>query len=87
MSETVITVEGLSKRYLVAHNADSQGHKRYIALRDIIGRTTLADLLRGRERIEAELQQLIGLPLDGDALQDAAPAGDGGVSGDRIDER
>jgi regulator of protease activity HflC (stomatin/prohibitin superfamily) len=29
------------------------------ALRDIIGRTALADLLRGRERIEAELQQLI----------------------------
>ncbi len=31
------------------------------ALRDIIGRTTLADLLRGREQIEAELQQLIDL--------------------------
>jgi len=30
-------------------------------LRDIIGRTTLTDLLRGRERIEAELQQLIDL--------------------------
>jgi regulator of protease activity HflC (stomatin/prohibitin superfamily) len=29
------------------------------ALRDIIGRTTLADLLRGRERIEADLQKLI----------------------------
>jgi regulator of protease activity HflC (stomatin/prohibitin superfamily) len=29
------------------------------ALRDIIGRTALADLLRGREQIEAELQQLI----------------------------
>jgi regulator of protease activity HflC (stomatin/prohibitin superfamily) len=29
------------------------------ALRDIIGRTTLADLLKGREQIEAELQQLI----------------------------
>src|SRR5207253_2854911 len=29
------------------------------ALRDIIGRTTLGDLLRGRERIEGELQQLI----------------------------
>jgi regulator of protease activity HflC (stomatin/prohibitin superfamily) len=28
-------------------------------LRDIIGRTTLADLLRGRERIETELQALI----------------------------
>jgi regulator of protease activity HflC (stomatin/prohibitin superfamily) len=29
------------------------------ALRDIIGRTTLADLLRGREKIETELQHLI----------------------------
>jgi regulator of protease activity HflC (stomatin/prohibitin superfamily) len=29
------------------------------ALRDIIGRTSLADLLRGREKIEAELQRLI----------------------------
>jgi regulator of protease activity HflC (stomatin/prohibitin superfamily) len=29
------------------------------ALRDIVGRTTLTDLLRGRERIEAELQQPI----------------------------
>jgi regulator of protease activity HflC (stomatin/prohibitin superfamily) len=29
------------------------------ALRDIIGRTTLTDLLRGREQIEAELQHLI----------------------------
>jgi regulator of protease activity HflC (stomatin/prohibitin superfamily) len=28
-------------------------------LRDIIGRTALTDLLRGRERIESELQQLI----------------------------
>jgi len=29
------------------------------ALRDIIGRTSLTELLRGRERIESELQQLI----------------------------
>jgi regulator of protease activity HflC (stomatin/prohibitin superfamily) len=29
------------------------------ALRDIIGRTSLTDLLRGRERIEEELQRLI----------------------------
>ena len=29
------------------------------ALRDIIGRTTLADLLRGREQIELDLQKLI----------------------------
>jgi len=31
------------------------------ALRDIIGRTSLADLLRGREQIEQELQHLIDL--------------------------
>jgi regulator of protease activity HflC (stomatin/prohibitin superfamily) len=29
------------------------------ALRDVIGRTSLADLLRGRDRIEQELQQVI----------------------------
>jgi len=29
------------------------------ALRDIIGKTTLSDMLRGRERIEEELQRLI----------------------------
>jgi regulator of protease activity HflC (stomatin/prohibitin superfamily) len=29
------------------------------ALRDIIGRTSLADLLRGRDKIESELQKLI----------------------------
>jgi regulator of protease activity HflC (stomatin/prohibitin superfamily) len=29
------------------------------ALRDVIGRTALTDLLRGRERIESDLQQLI----------------------------
>ena len=29
------------------------------ALRDVIGRTALTDLLRGREKIEADLQQLI----------------------------
>ena len=35
------------------------------ALRDIIGRTALTDLLRGRERIEAELQHLIDQRSDG----------------------
>jgi regulator of protease activity HflC (stomatin/prohibitin superfamily) len=29
------------------------------ALRDIIGRTSLSELLRGREQIEADLQKLI----------------------------
>ena len=34
------------------------------ALRDIIGRTPLTDLLRGREQIEADLQQLIDSALE-----------------------
>jgi lipopolysaccharide transport system ATP-binding protein len=58
MSETVITVEGLSKRYLIAHNPESQGHKRYIAFRDVIGRVARdfarksADMLRGRQVLQ-----------------------------------
>jgi len=39
-------------------------------LRDIIGRTSLSDLLRGRERIEAELQALID-QRSNPSLQDA----------------
>jgi lipopolysaccharide transport system ATP-binding protein len=37
MSEAVIAVENLSKRYLVEHKPGSQGHKRYTALRDVVG--------------------------------------------------
>jgi ABC-type polysaccharide/polyol phosphate transport system ATPase subunit len=37
MPETVIAVENLSKRYLIEHSLESQGHKRYKALRDVIG--------------------------------------------------
>jgi lipopolysaccharide transport system ATP-binding protein len=37
MSEAVISVENLSKRYLIEHAPGSQGYKRYIALRDVIG--------------------------------------------------
>jgi lipopolysaccharide transport system ATP-binding protein len=60
MSETVITVEGLSKRYLIAHNAESQGHKRYIAFRDVIGRVARdlarksVDMLRGRQVLQGD---------------------------------
>src|SRR5438309_2920624 len=39
--------------------AQAIGWAAQTALRDIIGRTTLTDLLRGRERIESELQHLI----------------------------
>jgi lipopolysaccharide transport system ATP-binding protein len=37
MSDAVITVENLSKRYLVGHRSADQGYKRYTALRDVIG--------------------------------------------------
>ena len=40
MSETVITVENLSKRYLIEHSPEAQGHKRYTALRDVIEQNT-----------------------------------------------
>lgn len=58
MSETVIAVENLSKRYLIGHKLGAQGHKRYIALRDVIGdevrnfaRKALA-AARGRQALE-----------------------------------
>jgi lipopolysaccharide transport system ATP-binding protein len=37
MSETVVAVENLSKRYLVEHASASQGHTRHTTLRDLIG--------------------------------------------------
>jgi regulator of protease activity HflC (stomatin/prohibitin superfamily) len=43
----------------VQYYSDAVSWAAQTALRDIIGRTSLSDLLRGRERIEAELQQLI----------------------------
>jgi regulator of protease activity HflC (stomatin/prohibitin superfamily) len=43
----------------VQHYDNAVSWAAQTALRDIIGRTSLTDLLRGRERIEAELQQLI----------------------------
>jgi lipopolysaccharide transport system ATP-binding protein len=37
MSEAIITVENLSKRYIIEHAPAAQGYKRYTALRDVIG--------------------------------------------------
>jgi len=55
VSDTVITVENLSKSYLVGHKSADQGYKRYTALRDVIGqearnfaRNTI-NILRGRQ--------------------------------------
>lgn len=43
----------------VQHYPQAVSWAAQTALRDIIGRTSLSDLLRGRERIETELQELI----------------------------
>jgi regulator of protease activity HflC (stomatin/prohibitin superfamily) len=45
--------------FWMVHDAQAVSWAAQTALRDIIGRTTLTDLLRGRERIESELQLLI----------------------------
>jgi homopolymeric O-antigen transport system ATP-binding protein len=37
MSETIIKVENLSKRYVIERELGAQGYKRYTALRDVIG--------------------------------------------------
>src|ERR1700744_1924044 len=37
MSETIISVENLSKSYLIEHSPSARGHKRYTALREVIG--------------------------------------------------
>jgi ABC-type polysaccharide/polyol phosphate transport system ATPase subunit len=58
VSDTVITVEHLSKRYLVGHQA--AGRERYTALRDVIGREArnfvrkAGDLARGRHIIQGD---------------------------------
>ena len=58
MSDTVISVENLSKRYLIGHQAAQR--ERYTALRDIIGREArnfarkAADLLQGKQIVQGD---------------------------------
>ena len=66
MSDTVISVENLSKRYLIGHQ--SAQRERYNALRDIIGREArnfarkAVDLARGRQIIQGdEVEELWAL--------------------------
>jgi lipopolysaccharide transport system ATP-binding protein len=55
MSDTVISVENLSKSYLVGHKSAGQGYKRYTALRDVIGHEVrnfarnAINIVRGRQ--------------------------------------
>jgi lipopolysaccharide transport system ATP-binding protein len=55
MSDTIITVENLSKSYLVGLKSANQGYKRYTALRDVIGQEArniarnAVNIVRGRQ--------------------------------------
>jgi lipopolysaccharide transport system ATP-binding protein len=60
MSQAIIAVEDLSKRYLVGHSVELQGRSRYIALRDVIAqearnfaRNTM-DVVRGRQVLQGD---------------------------------
>ena len=58
MSEIVIAVENLSKRYLVGHR--SAQREKYTALRDVIGREVrnfarkTVDVIRGRQIVQGD---------------------------------
>jgi lipopolysaccharide transport system ATP-binding protein len=58
MSDVVISIEHLSKRYLIGHRAPAR--ERYVALRDVIGREArnfarkAGDLMRGRPIVQGD---------------------------------
>jgi lipopolysaccharide transport system ATP-binding protein len=60
MSDAIITVENLSKKYLVGHKMGQQGRSRYVALRDVIGREIrnatrkTIDVARGRQILQGD---------------------------------
>lgn len=66
MSDTIITVENLSKRYRIGHRTPD--HARYVALRDVIGRELrnflrrTADIVHGRQIVEGdEIEDFLAL--------------------------
>jgi lipopolysaccharide transport system ATP-binding protein len=60
MSQTVISVENLSKSYLIGHRNRPKGRSRYTALRDVIGREIsgfarrAVDVVRGRQVLQGD---------------------------------
>src|SRR5256886_1490006 len=60
MSQNIITVENLSKKYLVGHKAAGEGRDPYMALRDVIGRGArnfarkAIDVARGRQILQGD---------------------------------
>jgi lipopolysaccharide transport system ATP-binding protein len=60
MVNTVISVENLSKRYLIGHTSGQPGFYRYTALRDVLGREArnfvrkAVDLFHGRQVVQGD---------------------------------
>src|SRR6201997_4009879 len=60
MSDAIITVENLSKRYLIGHRSGADGPYRYIALRDVLGREVrnfvrkAANVFRGQQVVQGD---------------------------------
>jgi homopolymeric O-antigen transport system ATP-binding protein len=60
MSDAVITVENLSKRYLIGHASGEEGRYRYTALRDVLGRKAhnfvrkAVNLFRGEQVVQGD---------------------------------
>jgi lipopolysaccharide transport system ATP-binding protein len=60
MSAPIISVENLSKRYLVGHRAERGGAYNYTALRDVLGREMrnfgrkALDVMRGRQVVQGD---------------------------------
>ena len=60
MSDAIITVENLSKKYLVGHQSGAQSRANYTALRDVIGREIrnvarkTGDVIRGRQVVQGD---------------------------------
>ena len=60
MSSPIISVENLSKRYLVGHRAERGGAYNYTALRDVLGREMrnfgrkALDVVRGRQVVQGD---------------------------------
>jgi lipopolysaccharide transport system ATP-binding protein len=60
MSDAIITVENLSKKYLVGHQSGARSGSNYTALRDVIGREIryvahkTMDAVRGRQVVHGD---------------------------------
>ena len=60
MSDAIITVENLSKKYLVGHQSGARSRSNYTALRDVIGREIrnvarkTGDVIRGRHVVQGD---------------------------------